>query len=123
MARAIDLLVVLALTALSGLLDARGFIFAAKAWPAGVLDWRIAAIAVLSFVGGLSCYVVAVKYMHNLGVTTVAIQTGLWFLVTGVAVALADNSILGWTRAQQLVGITIACMMCWLAVSTASSKL
>ena len=118
-----NLALVLVLTGLSGLLDARGFIFAARSWPAGLLDWRIALAAILSFLGGLSCYVLAVRFMHGLGVSSVAIQTGIWFIVTAVSVALMDGSISSWTRTQQLVAIAVTLGIGWLAATTAAPRI
>ena len=118
-----NLALVLVLTGLSGLLDARGFMFAARSWPAGLLDWRIALAAILSFLGGLSCYVLAVRFMHGLGVSSVAIQTGIWFIVTAVGVALMDGSISSWTRTQQLVAIAVTLGIGWLAATTAAPRI
>ena len=117
-----NLAFVLILTGLSGVLDARGFVYAARAWPGGVLDLRMAAIAIVAFVGGLSCYVLAVRFMHGLGVSSVAIQTGIWFIVTAVGVSVMDGSIAQWTRLQQLVGVAVTLGIGWLAASTATPK-
>jgi hypothetical protein len=112
-------LMVLILTGLSGVLDARGFVYASRSWPGGVLDWRWAGSAVLAFVGGLSCYVVAVRFLQGMGATSVAIQTGIWFVVTGLGVAAMDGSIAGWTRTQQAVALGVAVGLGWLTASTA----
>ena len=93
MSQLVNALLVFGLTLLSGVLDARGFIYASRAWPDGVLDLRWALSAVVAFVGGLSCYVVAVRYMQGFGLQGVALQSALWFVVTGVGVAVMDGSI------------------------------
>lgn len=112
---------VLFLTVLSGLLDARGFVYASRAWPGGVVDMKWAGAAVLAFVGGLSCYVFSVRFMQGFGVTGVALQSGIWFVVTAAGVALMDGSILNWSKSQQAVALGIAVAMCWLVISTSAS--
>ena len=118
-----NLAMVVILTGLSGVLDARGFMYAARSWPGGLLDWRMALAAILSFVGGLSCYVLAVRFMYGLGVRSVAIQTGIWFIVTAVGVSLMDGSLASWTRTQQLVAIAVTLGIGWLAATTATPRL
>jgi hypothetical protein len=113
---------VFALTLLSGFLDARGFVYAARAWPQGQLDLKWAVSAVVAFVGGLSCYVVAVRFMQGFGIQGVALQSALWFVVTGIGVALMDGTILGWTRTQQIVAVGVAVGLGWLIASTAAAE-
>lgn len=113
---------VFGLTVFSGFLDARGFIYAGKAWPGGQLDLKWGISAVLAFVGGLSCYVVAVRFMQGAGIQGVALQSALWFVVTGIGVAIMDASILQWSRTQQVVGVLVAVGLCWLIASTAASE-
>ena len=65
MSRLMSLVTVFLLTFGSGLLDARGFVFAARAWPDGKLDSKLGAAALLCFVGGLSLYILAVRFMQK----------------------------------------------------------
>jgi len=106
------------LTLASGLLDARGFVYAARAWPQGQLDARMGLAALLSFVGGLTAYILAIRFMQNAGVHGVALQSGIWFVVTAIGIAAMDGSIVQWTRAQQAVGLAVAVALCWLISST-----
>jgi hypothetical protein len=122
MSQLVNALLVFGLTLLSGVLDARGFVYASRAWPDGVLDLRWALSAVVAFVGGLSCYVVAVRYMQGFGLQGVALQSALWFVVTGVGVAVMDGSILGWSRTQQGVAVLVALGLGWLIVSTSVAE-
>jgi len=122
MSQWVNALLVFGLTVFSGLLDARGFVYASRAWPDGVLDLKWGVSAVLAFVGGLSCYVVAVKYMQGFGLQGVALQSAVWFVVTGVGVAIMDGSILGWTRTQQGVAVLLAIGLGWLIVSTSMAE-
>jgi len=113
-----NLAVVGILTIASGLLDARGFVFAARAWPGGQLDLKMGLVSLLSFAGGVSAYIVAIKFMQNAGIHGVALQSGIWFVVTAVGIAAMDGSLLQWTRAQQVVGIAVAIALGWLITTT-----
>lgn len=109
------------LTVASGLLDARGFVYAARAWPAGQLDVKIALASLAAFAGGVSLYIVAVRFMQNAGLHGVALQSGIWFVVTAVGIAAMDGTLLHWTRTQQVVGVALAVALCWLITTTRSA--
>ena len=113
-----NLLVVGLLTVASGLLDARGFVYAGKSWPGGQLDPKMGIIALLSFGGGLTAYVVAVKFMQNAGLHGVALQSSIWFVVTAVGIAAMDGTLRQWTRTQQIVGVAVAVALGWLIATT-----
>jgi hypothetical protein len=70
------------------------------------------------FVGGLSAYIVSVKFMEHSGIQGVALQSGIWFAVTAVGIAAMDGTIVQWTRTQQVVGVAVAVALCWLISST-----
>ena len=116
-----NLAVVGLLTIISGLLDARGFVYAARAWPEGQLDLKIALASLVSFAGGVSAYIVAIKFMQNAGIHGVALQSGIWFVVTAVGIAAMDGSLLQWTRTQQAVGVAVAIALGWLITTTRSA--
>ena len=113
-----NLVVVGLLTLASGLLDARGFVYAARAWPEGQLDLKMGLASLLSFTGGVSVYVLAVKFMKSAGIQGVALQSGIWFVVTAVGIAAMDGSLLQWTRTQQVVGVAVAIALGWLISTT-----
>jgi hypothetical protein len=117
-----NLIVVGLLTLGSGLLDARGFVFAARAWPGGNLDLRIGLLSLASFAGGLTAYILAVKFMQNAGIQGVALQSGIWFVITAVGIAAMDGSILNWSRTQQVVGVAVAVALCWLIATTRAAE-
>jgi hypothetical protein len=117
-----NLVVVGLLTIGSGLLDARGFVFAARAWPGGTLDPRMGLLSLASFAGGLTAYILAVKFMQNAGIQGVALQSGIWFVITAVGIAAMDGSILHWSRTQQVVGVTVAVALCWLIATTRAAE-
>jgi len=117
-----NLIVVGLLTLGSGLLDARGFVFAARSWPGGQLDPKTALISLACFAGGLTAYVIAVKFMQNAGIQGVALQSGIWFVITAVGIAAMDGSIVSWTRTQQVVGVAVAVALCWLIATTRAAE-
>lgn len=113
-----NLVVVALLTVGSGLLDARAFVFASRAWPEGRLDWTLAAASLACFAGGIGLYMLAVKFMQNAGIQGVALQSSLWFVVTAIGIAVMDGTIVQWTRSQQVVGVAVAVALCWLISTT-----
>ncbi len=113
-----NFIVVGLLTLTSGLLDARGFVFASRAWPGGQLDTKLGLAALGCFVGGLSAYILAVRFMQNSGISGVALQSAIWFVVTAVGIAVMDGTLIHWTRTQQVVGVSVAIALGWLIVTT-----
>jgi hypothetical protein len=112
---------VLVLTILSGLMDARGFVYAARAWPQGRLDAKLATASMVAFFAGLSLYIVSVRFMQSFGLHGVALQSALWFVVTAVGVAAMDGSVLAWTRAQQVVALGIVAGLGLLIATTSAA--
>ncbi|MCC7463753.1 MAG: hypothetical protein IT480_14975 [Gammaproteobacteria bacterium] len=118
----LNLLLVTGLTTLSGLMDARGFYYAPLAWPQGRLEPRYALLAIGCFIGGLSLYILAVRYMQHVGVGSVAVQSAVWFAVTAVGIAVLDGSVVQWTRTQQLVGLLVFIGLAWLIATTRAAS-
>ena len=118
MGQIVNYVVVGLLTIASGLLDARGFVYAARAWPAGQLDLKMALASLAAFAGGVSAYIVAIKFMQNAGIHGVALQSGIWFVVTALGIAAMDGTLVQWTRTQQLVGVAVAIALGWLISTT-----
>ena len=117
-----NLLVVGLLTIGSGLLDARGFVYAARAWPGGQLDPKVGFLSLASFAGGLTAYIIAVKFMQGAGIQGVALQSGIWFVVTAVGIAVMDGTLMNWSRTQQVVGVAVAVALCWLISTTRAAE-
>jgi hypothetical protein len=117
-----NLIIVGLLTLGSGLLDARGFVFAARAWPGGQLDPKVGFLSLASFAGGLTAYIIAVKFMQGAGIQGVALQSGIWFVITAVGIAAMDGSIVNWSRTQQVVGVAVAVALCWLIATTRAAE-
>jgi hypothetical protein len=121
MNQALSGLLVLILTVLSGIMDARGFVYAGKAWPAGQLDWTAVGQSLLAFFAGISLYIWAVRSMQALGLHTVALQSGIWFVVTAVGISAMDGTVLQWSRTQQLVALAVLAGLTWL-IATAHGE-
>ena len=113
-----NLAVVGLLTVASGLLDARGFVYASRVWPGGQFDLKLAVASMAAFAGGISAYILAVKFMQNAGIHGVALQSGIWFVVTAIGIAAMDGTLLQWTRTQQVVGLGVAVALGWLITTT-----
>jgi hypothetical protein len=105
---------VLMLTVTSGVMDARGFVYAGRAWPGGTLDWAVVGQSLLAFFAGISLYIGAVRFMQAMGLNAVALQSGIWFVATAIGVAAMDGSVAQWTRVQQCVGIVVIAGLAWL---------
>jgi hypothetical protein len=117
-----NLVVVGLLTVASGLLDARGFVYAARAWPQGQLDLKMGLASLAAFGGGLTAYIVAIKFMQNAGLHGVALQSGIWFVVTAVGISAMDGTLGQWSRTQQVVGIGVAVALAWLIATTRAAE-
>src|SRR5207248_9558120 len=111
-------LLVLVLTVTSGVMDARGFVYAGRAWPGGNVDWVAIGQSLLAFLAGISLYIGAVRFMQAMGLHAVALQSGIWFVVTAIGIAAMDGTVLQWNRLQQVVAAAVFAGLAWL-ISTA----
>ena len=107
-------LLVLVLTVTSGVMDARGFVYAGRAWPDGNLDWTVVGQSMLAFFAGISLYIGAVRFMQAMGLHAVALQSGIWFVATAIGIAALDGTVTQWTRLQQLVAVVVMVGLAWL---------
>lgn len=105
---------VLVLTVASGVMDARGFVYAGRAWPEGSLDWAAVGQSLLAFFAGISLYIGAVRFMQAMGLHAVSLQSGVWFVATAVGIAALDGSVTQWSRGQQVVAIIVMAGLAWL---------
>ena len=105
---------VLVLTILSGVMDARGFVYAGRAWPSGSIDWTAVGMSILAFFAGISLYIGAVRFMQTMGLNAVPLQSGIWFVATAIGIAAMDGTVMQWTRAQQLVALAVIGGLAWL---------
>jgi hypothetical protein len=114
-------LLVLVLTVTSGVMDARGFVYAGRAWPGGHLDWTAVGRSMLAFFAGISLYIGAVRFMQAMGLNAVALQSGIWFVATAIGIAALDGTVVQWTRLQQLVALGVIAGLAWL-ITTAEAR-
>jgi hypothetical protein len=71
----------------------------------------------LAFFAGISLYIGAVRFMQVVGVSSVALQSGIWFVATAIGIAALDGTVLGWSRVQQIVGVVVIAGLTWLISS------
>jgi hypothetical protein len=107
-------LLVLVLTVTSGVMDARGFVYAGRAWPHGNIDWTAIGQSMLAFFAGISLYIGAVRFMQGMGLNAVSLQSGIWFVATAIGIAALDGTVVQWTRLQQLVALGVIAGLTWL---------
>jgi hypothetical protein len=112
--KSLSTLIVLVLTVLSGVMDARGFVYAGRSWPAGSIDWSAVGMSMLAFFAGISLYIGAVRFMQAMGLYAVALQSGIWFVATAIGIAAMDGTVAQWTRAQQFVALAVMAGLAWL---------
>jgi hypothetical protein len=114
MKSSLSALLVLVLTVTSGVMDARGFVYAGRAWPGGNIDWTTVGQSMLAFFAGISLYIGAVRFMQSMGLNAVALQSGIWFVATAIGIAALDGTVVQWTRLQQLVALGVIAGLAWL---------
>ena len=112
-------LLVLVLIALSGFADSLGFVYAAKTWQAGVLSWPDVGRSALGWILGMTMYVIALKYMARLGVTSAEMQTVVWFAMTIIGVVIFSGRFFSWPRLEQAVAVLVLVGLGWLLARTA----
>ena len=111
-------LLVLVLIVLSGFADSLGFVYAAKIWQAEQLSWPDVGRSALGWVLGITMYVISLKYMARLGVTSAEIQTAVWFAMTIIGVVIFSGRFFSWPRLEQIVATLVLVGLGWLLVRT-----
>jgi len=111
-------LLVLVLIVLSGFADSLGFVYAAKIWQAEQLSWPDVWRSALGWVVGITLYVISLKYMARLGVTSAEIQTAVWFAMTIIGVVIFSGRFFTWPRLDQIVATLVLVGLGWLLVRT-----
>jgi hypothetical protein len=115
-------LLVLVLTVTSGVMDARGFVYAGRAWPEGNIDWTAVGQSMLAFFAGISLYIGAVRFMQSMGLNAVALQSAIWFVATAIGIAALDGTVVQWTRLQQLVALGVIVGLAWLITTAHEAR-
>jgi len=109
---------ILLLTLVTGLADAHGFVYAARMWTPTGVDRAAALVAIASFVAGIPCYLLSIRYLAAGGVQSVELQTACWFIATIIGVAVAGGNFWGWQPIDQSVAIFVILGVLWLVIRT-----
>jgi hypothetical protein len=113
-----SLVLLIGLTAISGIGDSHGFIHAAKMWDSGNVVSGELGKSALGFFIGISTYWVAVRYLNELGVLSPEIQTVIWFGITIVGVAVISGRFLRWQTIDQIIAAIVLLGIGWLLART-----
>ena len=111
-------MIALALTILSGLGDAQGFLHAARVWREGRLVWGEVAYSAAGFGFGIAVYWVSIRFYQQLGIAFAETQTIFWFAVTIVGVAFVSGKFAQWENVDRLAALGVAAGVGWLLVRT-----
>lgn len=112
------LIMIVALTTLSGIGDAQGFVHAARVWAGGHVVWREVAASALGYAFGAAAYWLAIRFLNQLGVSSPEVQTLGWFAVTILGVALFSGDFSRWQAIDRLVAVGVLAGVGWLIVRT-----
>jgi hypothetical protein len=112
------LLIVIALTVLSGFGDSQGFLHSAKVWQDGRIVWPEVAYSAAGFGFGISVYWVSIRFYQRLGISFAETQTIFWFAVTIIGVAVLSGKFIQWQRLEQLVAVGVLAGVGWLLFRT-----
>jgi hypothetical protein len=108
-----------ALTLISGLADAQGFVHASMIWLNGKLIWPEVIKSASGFGLGVVAYWICIRYLQDFKIISPEIQTVGWFTVTIIGVAIFSGKFLHWRIVDQIVGIAVLLGMAWLLARSA----
>jgi hypothetical protein len=116
---ALRFLALFVLLALSGFGDSLGFYYASRIWSGGALSWPTLARSLACTALGIGLYIVALRPLSLIGVTTAEMQTTVWFAVTIIGVVILSGRFFTWPRLEQGVAVLVVVALGWLLVRTA----
>ena len=99
-------LIIIILTVLTGLGDAKGFYHASRAWDNNNFILNELIKSALGFLIGISAYWMLIKYLQQYKIITPELQTIGWFGVTIIGVALLSGKFFNWSIIDQILAIT-----------------
>jgi len=111
-----------ALTLASGLADSYGFVHAARVWNGGRLIPGELGRSSVGFALGITIYWIVIRFLEQLGVHSVAIQTVGWFGATLVGVAVVTGEFREWGTANQIIALGVALGIGWLMIATGTQS-
>lgn len=112
-------LFVFALISLSAGADSLGFIHAAKIWQKDTISWIDLTWSTMSWSVGIMLYVMSLRYLTRLGVTSAEVHTMVWFAMTIIGVIVFSGKFFSWPRLEQGVATLLLFGLGWLLVRTA----
>jgi len=113
--------VLIALTLLSGVADAQGFVHASNVWLDGKLVWPEVMKSAVGFGGGIVAYWMCIRFLQEFRILSPEMQTLGWFTVTIMGVAMFSGKFLHWHIVDQIVAIAVLLGVAWLLARPAGS--
>ena len=101
------LVLMVAITLISGIGDSQGFIHAARMWENGKVVWEEFVKSAMGFGVGTCAFWLALKYFKEFGGFSPETQTLIWFGVTIIGVALISRKFLVWHTIDQAVAVFV----------------
>ncbi|MBI1763963.1 MAG: hypothetical protein HYR56_21265 [Acidobacteria bacterium] len=108
----------IALTLLSGVCDAQGFVYAARMWQGGALVKAAALRSLLYFLVGMALYLYSLRFLQQFSVVSPELQSLFWFSVTLIGVAVINGRAAQWSSIDRLVAVLVLCGIGWLLLRT-----
>ena len=109
----------IALTLISGLADAQGFVHASNVWLNGKLLWPEVMKSAVGFGLGIVAYWICIRFLQDFRIISPEMQTIGWFTATIIGVAMFSGKFLQWHIVDQIVGIAVLLGVAWLLVRPA----
>lgn len=114
--RILTILFIVALTILSGISDAQGFVHASSAWSGGKILWSELVKSLIGFSIGAVSFIIAANYLRQVGIASAEIQTIIWFVITIVGVAVVSGKFLHWPGFDQILALVALVSIGWLVI-------
>ena len=115
-----NIILIIALTLLSGFGDSQGFVHASRGWVNGLPVWKELVKSVLWFGLGIVIFLGAIRFMREVGIVLPEIQTTVWFLAVIIGVAILAGHFFQWERQEQVVALVVVAGIGWLIFRTST---
>ncbi len=101
----INWVIIIVISLLAGFADSKGFYFASQIWPNGRLDGLMLLKSAITFAIGLCFYWGSIFFLNKVGIQSAELQTGIWFLVVIIGVALASGEFSKWHSIDKIIAV------------------
>ncbi len=108
----------IALSVLSGMGDAYGFVHASRIWRQELVVWGEMGRSALGFSVGTALQWLAIRYLRQVGISIAEVQTLVLFAATMIGIALLNRSIFAWASVDRAVAAVVVFGLAWLTVRT-----